>query len=118
MTDAFVPWEPVTMDEIASVFIGAPFRWWLTGGVALELFTGRSWRRHEDIDVGICRVDAPTVHGWLQNVDTYVAAGGRLRKWGGELLSEHRTENNVWVRRPAGGPFLFDIAVGGGDEYG
>ncbi len=22
------------------------------------------------------------------------------------------------MRRPAGGPFLFDIAVGGGDEYG
>jgi hypothetical protein len=86
--------------------------------VALELFTGCSWRRHDDIDIGICRIDAPAVYSWLTDLDPYVAAGGRLRRWEGEPLLAGRMENNIWVRRPAAGPFLFDIAVGDGDDSG
>src|SRR6184192_374224 len=29
-------WEPLTPPEVASVFEGAPFRWWIAGGWAAE----------------------------------------------------------------------------------
>jgi hypothetical protein len=115
MADEFGPWEPLTVEQIAQLFAGAPFRWWLTGGVALELFACRSWRQHEDIDVGICRDDAPLLHDWLCDFELFVAAGGRLRRWNGEPLSAHHNEDNVWMRQTAGGPFAIDIAIGAGE---
>src|SRR5919199_2616952 len=99
MTDEFGPWEPNSIEELTDLFAGAPFRWWFTGGVALELFAGRSWRQHDDIDVGICRVDAPALYAGLSNLALYVAAGGRLRRWSGEALSAQQHENNVWVKQ-------------------
>jgi GNAT superfamily N-acetyltransferase len=115
MTDEFGPWEPWTVEQVATLFAGAPFRWWLTGGIALELFACRSWRQHEDLDVGICRGDAPRIHDWLRDFELFVAACGRLRTWSGEPLSDQQSENNVWVKRTASGPFVFDIAIGAGD---
>lgn len=115
MTDEFGPWEPLTVEQIARLFVGAPFRWWVTGGIALELFAHRSWRHHDDIDIGICREDAPLVYEWLRDFELFVAAGGRLRRWGGEPLTAERNEDNVWVKRAGGGPFAFDISVGEGD---
>jgi hypothetical protein len=115
MTDEFGPWEPLTVEQIVRLFVGAPFRWWLSGGIALELFTHRSWRQHDDIDIGICRKDAPLVHDWLRDFELFVAANGRLRRWSGEPLSAEHNENNVWVKRAGDGPFAVDIAVGDGD---
>lgn len=34
MMDEFGPWEPWSVEQIAQLFVGAPFRWWLTGGIA------------------------------------------------------------------------------------
>lgn len=115
MTDECGPWQPLTVDQVAQVFAGAPFRWWLTGGVALELFARRTWRQHEDIDVGICRDDAPLVYDWLRDFELFVAAGGQLRRWSGEPLSAEHNENNLWVKRAADGPFVLDMAIGAGD---
>jgi hypothetical protein len=108
-------WQPATTGELVGLFSGAPFRWWMTGGVALELYAGRSWRDHADADVGICRRDAPAAHGWLRRLHPYVAAAGRLRPWDGGPLSAGADENNVWVKDRPDGPWRFDIAIGDGD---
>lgn len=114
MTDELGPWHPLTVVEVVQLFADAPFRWWLTGGMALELFACRSWRHHDDIDVGICRDDAGAVHSWLHDFELFIAAGGRLRKWRGEPLSDEQNENNVWVKRVADASFVMDIAIGAG----
>jgi hypothetical protein len=114
VSDDCGPWEPASVIELTQIFQGAPFRWWITGGIALELYAGRSWRDHDDADLGICRADAPAVHRWLSGFEPYVAAGGRLNAWDGRELADG--ENNIWVKDRPGGPWRFDITVGDGDD--
>ena len=111
------PWQPATTGELVELFTGAPFRWWITGGVALELHIGRTWRGHADADIGICRIDAPAAHHWLRGLYPYIAASGRLRRWDGRPLSAAANENNVWVKRDPHGPWWLDMAIGEGDAH-
>jgi hypothetical protein len=117
MHDLLGRWEPMSASEVAALLRDAPFSWWFTGGVALELFTGTSWRTHDDIDVGIRRSDAPAVHGFLASrLSPFIAAAGSLSAWGGEGLDETRSQNNIWLRR-GDGPWVLDIVVGEGDDH-
>lgn len=115
MGDDYGPWRPATTAELVGLFSGAPLRWWISGGVALELHVGRSWRDHEDADVGICRTDAEAAHQWLAELCLYVAARGRLRPWDGRPLSAEDDENNVWAKEEPDGSWRFDITIGDGD---
>ncbi|HET9733356.1 MAG TPA: hypothetical protein VFP54_11840 [Acidimicrobiales bacterium] len=116
MSDDYGPWSPLGIPQLSELFAGAPFPWWVTGGVALELYTGRSWRDHDDIDVGIRRIDAGAVHRHLRRFHLCVAASGRLRPWDGRPLDPAAQENNVWMADGPGGPWLLDMAVGEGDD--
>ncbi len=97
------------------MFAATPIRWWFTGGHALELHLGRSWRTHDDIDVGIRRADLALLEPLNDHWEIHVAAAGVLRRWVGEELSGERHENNLWLRRD-GGPWELDIAIGDGDD--
>jgi hypothetical protein len=114
--DEHGPWTPLAPVEVAVLLHGAPFRWWITGGHALELHLHRSWRVHADVDVGICREDAPALHDDLTaaGLVPWIAAGGQLRPWDGRPLSADEHENNVWWRRTAEGPWVLDTAIGDG----
>jgi hypothetical protein len=81
-----------------ALFDGAPFRWWVAGGHALELHLGRSWRNHDDLDIGICRQDMDEAIAWLEGWDCRVGL------------------NNVWGRRSPVGPWQLDLTVGEGSE--
>ncbi len=111
-------WEPLDLTEVVALFDGADFRWWISGGHALELHLGRRWRDHDDIDVGVVRSDAVVVHRWLSTAgwDLWLAAAGRLTPWHGSALDAGRSHNNVWVRRPGGGPWNLDLTIGEGDR--
>ena len=109
------PWRPAPLDEVVERFARAPFRWWIAGGHALELHTGRSWRPHADTDVGICRADARQLPVVLAGWEIAVAAAGELRPWSGEALSLERHENNLWARSEADGPWELDVTIGEGD---
>ena len=109
-------WRPLSVVAVTDLFRDAPFRWWLTGGIALELFTGLSWRAHDDVDVGIRRVDTAMVYAHVAaRLSPYVAAAGALRPWRGEDLDEVAHENNIWLRH-ADGPWVLDLAVGSGTD--
>ncbi len=103
---------------LKGLFEGAPFRWWLTGGLALEQFARASWRGHDDIDIGICREDAPEVHRWLaeRRQHLWIAADGKLAPWNGRELREESYEDNVWMKSSPNGPWVLDIQVGDGNE--
>lgn len=115
--DRFERWAPLTIAEARREFDDCPARWWFSGGVALEMFAGRSWRAHHDVDIGVCRRDAVTVldhlrrRGW----EVVVAAAGSLTAWDGGALSESSHQNNVWSRRPDGA-WAFDVTIGAGDD--
>jgi len=110
------PWEPMSVEAVVAAFRGAGFRWWISGGLALECHLGRSWRDHDDIDVGMRRCDVvelgSTVAGW----DVHVAAAGRLTPWSGGEVAVQRHENNLWCRRSSEGPWLLDVTIGAGDD--
>jgi hypothetical protein len=118
MTEEYGPWQSLSVLRLRDMFNGAPFRWWLSGGLALEQFAGVSWREHDDIDIGICRLDAPQVHRWLveKNQHLWIAAGGDLAPWSGRALNEEACEDNVWMKSSPDGPWVLDIQVGDGDD--
>ena len=80
--EQYGPWVPMSLDDARRELDGCPAPWWFTGGHALELFAGGSWRAHDDLDVGIRRTDAPAVlehlraRGWM----TVVAAASERRQ--------------------------------------
>jgi hypothetical protein len=105
-------WSPLPFAEVVRTFRPSPMRWWVSGGHGLELHLGRSWRSHDDIDVGLCRGDVVTLGGLLAGWEIAVATDGRLRPWDGQPVGEN--ENNLWARRQPG-PWEVDITVGEGD---
>jgi lincosamide nucleotidyltransferase A/C/D/E len=115
--DSYGAWDPLALSEVVEVFEGCDAPWWITGGHALEIYTGRSWRDHDDTDVGIRRVDAVAVLGHLidRGWEPVVAAAGVLCDWDGGELTADAHQNNVWCRRP-GGPWQLDITIGEGDD--
>ena len=110
------PWEPLSVMDAADCFRAASFRWWVSGGRALELHFGRSWREHDDTDIGVVRRDVVALRSVLDSWDIQVAAGGRLEPWKGEELRAEASQNNLWCRRHPDGPWLLDITIGEGDR--
>lgn len=115
-------WSPLSVKEIAEVFEGMPVPWWIAGGVALDLFLGRSARSHDDIDVQILRRDQLTVQQHLQKdwrlFKTKQPDPPHLAPWPeGEFLEA--PINSVWVRRPGqdAWAYMFMFMETDGDEW-
>lgn len=109
-------WEPLGLESVVETFSSAQFRWWIGGGYALDLYLGRTWRPHEDIDVGVVRGDLGSLHALLFRWDLHVAAGGRLMPWRGEPLDAARHQNNLWCRITQDGPWVLDVTIGEGSH--
>lgn len=110
-------WDPLELVSVQEMFGSAPFRWWDSGGLALELHVGRQWRRHDDTDVGICRADSPLLRQQLSGWDIHLAAGGVLTPWDGGPLDAALHQNNLWCRRAGTGPWLVHVTVSDGDDH-
>lgn len=113
---ALAPWDPLDVASVEQLFATARFRWWISGGRALALHLGRSWRTHADTDVGIARGDARAAYELLEGWDLHVAAAGRLTPWRGEPLDADRHQNNVWCRASPSSPWSLDLTVGDGTD--
>jgi hypothetical protein len=109
-------WRSVGLGTVIDTFSSAPFRWWVTGGHALELHLGRSWRTHGDTDVGVVRSELDAVYSWLADWDLHIAAAGQLTPWRGEPLRKERHENNVWCRRGGTEYWRLDLTIGEGSD--
>lgn len=51
------PWVPFSVTEVATLFGGTDARWWLSGGVALEHWLGRTIREQGNVDVSTVPAD-------------------------------------------------------------
>lgn len=114
MADDLGSWEPLDLSEIARIFEGWPARWWISGGVALELHLGRSWRCHDDSDVSILRDDTPALRRLLSGWDIQVAATGTLTPWDGSVPVVQAAQNNMWCRRTQDHPWCLDVTISDG----
>lgn len=119
MTGMTGPWQPLDRDAVAALLAPAGIRWWFTGGHALELHLGSTWRDHDDVDVGILRSDVPAFAAALDEWDVQLAAAGRLHPLPSRPLRVDRHENNLWVRRRPSDPWSLDVVVseGGGTSW-
>ncbi|MEO3867999.1 amino acid transporter [Nonomuraea sp. B12E4] len=92
------------------LFRQAAVPWWVSGGYAIELAVGRSYRDHGDLDVSLLRRDQLAVRRLLSAWDCHVADSGTLRPWPpDEALPE--TAYDIWVREHPGGPWRFQLML-------
>jgi len=112
--DVLGSWDPLNINEVVRLFDEWPARWWITGGVALELHLGRSWRNHDDSDVSILRGDARKLPALLAGWDIQIAAAGTLAPWVTPVLVREG-QNNVWCRRATDQPWCLDVTISDGD---
>ncbi|MDF3290119.1 nucleotidyltransferase domain-containing protein [Streptomyces silvisoli] len=114
-------WRPALPQEIAEVFQGVDFPWWIAGGYAIELAVGRELRPHADLDVLVLRRDHQLVRRLLADWDLYVAdppGVGQLRPWPvDEVLQRHL--HDVWCRRTPDSPWSVQLMLdeAEGDEW-
>ncbi len=99
----------LALPEIATLFAGAPFRWWICGGWSLDL-DATPRRHHEDVEVGIVRNELPMVRDWLSGYHLWDIHLGALTfmKLGFELPDDHE---QLWLRRDAYSPWLMDLML-------
>lgn len=102
-------WEPLVPREVASLFEGAPFRWWIAGGWAAEA-SGAPRRPHADTDVVVLYEDLAAVRSWLSDFHLWEAHAGSLRPLlAGDELKAGR--QGLWVRRDAESPWVCDLLL-------
>lgn len=119
MPSPFGPWDSLTVAEVSSLLHDAPFRWWLSGGHALDLHLGKTWRSHGDTDVSILRTDAVLLAELLEDWDIWFAAAGVLIPFDGSTPDASKSQNNLWARQAPGRPWELDILISDGtaDEW-
>lgn len=102
-------WAPLDPREAAGLLDGAPFRWWLAGGWAIELAGGPP-RAHGDTDVVVLFDDLRAVREHFASFHLWEAHEGSLRPLlAGEELRPEREQ--LWVRRDAAQPWLCDLLL-------
>jgi hypothetical protein len=77
-------WRPWSPAETAAQLEGVAAPWAFAAGWALELFAGRSWREHEDIEIAVPAARFDEVRPALDGLELWVPVGeGRLRRLAG-----------------------------------
>lgn len=100
-------WVATPPHEVAALMAGAPFRWWLAGGWAVELQGGRR-RPHSDTDVAFLLRDLPLVRRFLEPLHLWAPTPWRLRPILPGTAMEP-DEEQLWARRDASQPWLLDL---------
>ncbi len=102
-------WAPLAPKEAAAELRELPIRWWVAGGWAADLHSGRQTRPHGDMDIAVLRSEHEALRTYLAGWDLQIAYGGRLRPWRNGAVGP--PENAVWARPDVGGPWWLDIKI-------
>ena len=89
-------WNPLSPQQSAEVFDPLGIAWWIAGGIAIDMFVGRTTREHGDIDVAVLRHDTLALAPLLTEWDVCIAHDGKLIPWSGETLPPDM--HQFWVR--------------------
>jgi Aminoglycoside-2''-adenylyltransferase len=103
------PWKVSTPADAQELMHGYDGDWWITGGWAIEAFTGVR-REHEDLDVSLWRRDIEKLRLRLNDrYDLWSNAGGRLRPLTDQRPEQPDDADQIWLRRHALAPWEFDL---------
>lgn len=104
-------WEPFSPQEVAQVFSGFQSSWCIAGGWGLDLFTGRTSRKHDDIDLVLLRKDQHLVFQLFSGFEIFVVdPPGTLRPWIAEEYL-HAPLYNIWIREKAKDPWRIQLML-------
>lgn len=101
------PWSPLEPRAVAELFDGTAARWWISGGVALDLFAGRAIRERPNIDVSTIPTDVPPLiaalppewSAWAVQDDTLVALGEVPADADVQIIQVRDDRRGTWVLR-------------------
>lgn len=107
-TDGLGQWDPFDVATVERLLAGADLVWWLSGGVALDVFLQHATRVHGDIDVSIRRSD------WLSwrrvfegRLDIRTARDGVLSELDDQALDAG--VHGLWAREVRGGSWRLQL---------
>lgn len=107
----FGPWQAVRPVELPDLLNGGGFRWWVSGGWAIELAVGTGGtprRPHADIDVAVPRSDVPALRRHLAAYDLHLAHDGVLTPLAAaDPVPGHNWQ--IWARRDPASPWMLDV---------
>jgi hypothetical protein len=108
------PWVQHTPASAAALFDGFAAPWWISGGWAIEAFSGVS-REHDDVDVTIFRRDIGALRAhFAGRFDLWVAGSGQLRPLNDRWPDVPRWMGQVWMREHALAPWQLDVQLNAG----
>ncbi len=97
-------WDPLESGDLATVLSGFGARWWVGGGLALDLFVGGRSREHFDVDVWILRRDGPELRRHLAGWDLRAGLPGQTDESKFPVFAQQfdgdRAAYGVWATPP------------------
>lgn len=102
-------WRPLAAETLASVFEPLGVRWWVAGGVAIDMHLGRRTRVHGDVDVALLRSDYPRLTALFGAFDLYIAYEGTLTPWHGEPVRDEH--HQFWACRAGDDAWAFEVLL-------
>jgi hypothetical protein len=108
------PWASSTPRDARLLLDGFPGAWWISGGWAIEAFTGVS-RGHKDVDVTIFRRGVAALREHFRGrLDIWAAGSGTLRPLDGARPRPPAWMGQLWLREHALAPWLLDVLLNPG----
>jgi hypothetical protein len=95
-----VRWEPWSPDEVAARLRSVDDLWAFAAGWALDLFRGRPYREHQDIEIAVPAAHFDAIRAALAPYEFEIVGAGR--RW---PLSDDRAmaaTHQTWLRDPTG----------------
>lgn len=108
--DELGEWRLLSVKQVANLFDDAPFRWWVAGGWAIDLFLRRTTRPHTDIEIAVLRRDQLALGRWLWDWELWYVPGpgiglGRWRDANALPPEAHE----LWCRRESADPWSLEV---------
>jgi hypothetical protein len=108
------PWAQVAPPDAAAAFDGFTRPWWISGGWAIEAFTGVS-RPHKDVDVTVFRRDVGALREQFRGrYDLWAAGSGTIRPLDDNRPRVPPWSGQIWLREHALAPGLLDVQLNPG----
>ncbi|HVE76659.1 MAG TPA: amino acid transporter [Actinomycetota bacterium] len=117
-------WDPILLNELPTLLRAAGKPWWIAGGVAIDMFLGRTTRPHRDVDIAVLRIDQLDFQRALAGWDLQVPVDWEgepekskvlFRRWApGEFLD--RDVSQAWCRRTPSSPWSFELLYAHGNH--
>lgn len=108
------PWAASTPADAAALLDGFPASWWISGGWAIEAFTGIR-RSHKDVDATIFRRDVEKLREHFRGrLDLWAAGSGTIRPLDDRQPRPPSWSGQIWLREHALAPWLLDLQLNPG----